>query len=805
MEETIEGICRDLSSFRLQRSDFKIEKMIAQGGFGKVYLASLVQNGSKCAFKELICDNNDERQIQLFAREVRILAMCDNYFLLPFVGFIPEHPFSMITEFIPNGSLYDALHSNKNQIQLDGTNKTIIAMGIACGLARLHSLNIIHRDMKSLNILLDSKLFPRICDFGISRFGGDPNAAMTQQIGTPHWMAPEMFESANYTNKVDVYAYAILLWEVLTQQTPFKGMSAIQIMTGICTKRERPAIPPNTPSSLRKLIQACWHQNPESRPSFEKVFKLFESHKVKFEGCDDAKVTAALQEITSSAQFYGTRGLIMSGAPTFSRPAIEQTVSSVSPSSNPTSTSIFNILVSGNNSLIEAQMKLITAQTCQFFFEALWHLLTNVRQPEYVKPALIALLKILVMNNDVLADFVNRQLYLSLPFDTQDNMNISLSILLPVFEKHPNNVTADLIKIILPCLSLAAVKIIRLFAVYCESFDNIENPWQVADILILRAEDFINGGASIPLIQILYRLLVNHDVFYEGRRDNCAAVFVRCLSSNTFDCVKTAYSALIAIRVPILTIDPELLVSHLSIDNIALDVLELLSVSPLNSLSYSLIQRVAAYASLNEIGAHALCRMVSSNQGAASFLDAASIWLSPDTLAVENQLRVLLIILSFPDFRPIVATHPLLFEFLYRSTSKNDIEIHTAIASMIRRLPFSASDVDQLSQHGFIESYISKTIEFNDYNGVVHCFLLIDMLSRIRFVPEYLKFLSCVLGTIQTTPQLHSYALSYLLLMCMSPTAIEELKRMRVADVLRTVTVQPELNQYMNDLLSTLG
>ena len=133
-----------------------------------------------------------------FCREVAILASNSNPFIVPFIGFNPEEH-TIMTKFMPNGSLDNYLNNEK---QLNPTQLTIIAAGIAHALARIHETGIIYRDVKPQNILLDEKMYPIICDFGISR---DFTQVMTHNTGTLCFMAPEQITTGIYDQKADVY------------------------------------------------------------------------------------------------------------------------------------------------------------------------------------------------------------------------------------------------------------------------------------------------------------------------------------------------------------------------------------------------------------------------------------------------------------------------------------------------------------------------------------------------------------------------------------------------------------------------
>ena len=288
--ESVESLQETLSKFLTNTNDYKIIKTIGRGGYGKVDVGIHQKTGKKVAIKELFLSELEGRQLKLYSREVQILSKLKSPFLLHLDGFTTTHPYCIITDFIEKGSLFDALHHKSGAPKLTPTNKTIIAMGIAYGMKDLHKMDIIHRDLKSLNILLDDNIYPKICDFGISRFKKQDGSALTLQIGTPHWMAPELYDPKGYNNKVDVFAYGVILWEILTEATPFKGRTAMQIMTAICQKGERPLFPGDTPQCLIDLINLCWYQTPEERPTFAQIYKLFAEKKVMYSGTNTEEI-----------------------------------------------------------------------------------------------------------------------------------------------------------------------------------------------------------------------------------------------------------------------------------------------------------------------------------------------------------------------------------------------------------------------------------------------------------------------------------------------------------------------------------
>ncbi|KAH0795431.1 TKL family protein kinase [Histomonas meleagridis] len=296
-KQTLEEQLAPISNFKVSYSDFEKEKQIGKGAYSEVYLAIHTPTQIRTALKVLTAKELQGTQRTYFVREVFILATIQNPFLVQFLGYTDTYPYCIVTQFVECGSLYDALNHSPSSPTLSNTDKTNIAMCIAYGMNSLHKCQIIHRDLKSLNILLDSNSLPKIIDFGISRFHTSKSELNTTTIGTPHWMAPEMFNSSNYDEKVDVYSYGVLLWEMLTGGTPFDGLTPFQIMTAVCQNAQRPQIPEDSPEGLTNLINACWAQDPTDRPSFEEVFQQFVSHEVYFEDTNHEVVQSLIEFI----------------------------------------------------------------------------------------------------------------------------------------------------------------------------------------------------------------------------------------------------------------------------------------------------------------------------------------------------------------------------------------------------------------------------------------------------------------------------------------------------------------------------
>ena len=269
-------------------NQFEMLELIGSGAFSVVYKVKENETGKHYAAKVLNFkidkDSSLQNEVLLLLREVNLISSLDHPAILKFIGFSPTDfegfPFpTIVTELAPNDSLEDIIKLEASSLSpkgWDDTRKLINIYGIASGLQYLHLHDIIHRDMKPANILLDDYLFPKIADFGLSKITTSVSKSLNLQSqdhfkGTPVYMAPEILKNENYSKSVDVYAFAIIVYQILTGITPYADLILHQLMHKVVFLRERPELTNDIPEAYRKLIEKCWSNNPAERPTFDKI------------------------------------------------------------------------------------------------------------------------------------------------------------------------------------------------------------------------------------------------------------------------------------------------------------------------------------------------------------------------------------------------------------------------------------------------------------------------------------------------------------------------------------------------------
>jgi serine/threonine protein kinase len=278
------GELSGFTDYNMDISRFRRIQKLGEGTFGTVYLAQDTLTDWKVVIKELHHAELSQREMELFRREIHILVTAHNPFVLPCVGFSFRSPYSIVCPYMASGSLWDILHNSRGAT-LSATQKTCIAIGVAHGMRYLHRQGIMHRDLKSPNVLLDGMGLPKIGDFGLSRFmdSDSAEALATKGIGTPQWMAPEQLGGAPYGLAVDVYAFGIVLYELFTGQTPFhdRRETGTQLFE-LIRQGARPTVTGG--SDIENLMRRCWKADPTERPTFEEIYTLLSTSIVQVPG-----------------------------------------------------------------------------------------------------------------------------------------------------------------------------------------------------------------------------------------------------------------------------------------------------------------------------------------------------------------------------------------------------------------------------------------------------------------------------------------------------------------------------------------
>ncbi|KAL6560523.1 Serine/threonine-protein kinase edr1 [Orobanche gracilis] len=241
-----------------------------QGSYGEVYHADW--NGTEVAVKKFLDQDFSGAALDEFKREVRIMRRLRHPNVVLFMGAVTRPPnLSIITEFLPRGSLYRIIR--RPHCHIDEKRRIRMALDVAKGMNCLHTSipTIVHRDLKSPNLLVDNNWNVKVCDFGLSRLKNNTFLSSKSTAGTPEWMAPEVLRNEPSNEKCDVYSFGVILWELATLKLPWSGMNPMQVVGAVGFQNRRLDIPNEVDPLVARIIRECWQMDPNMRPSFAQL------------------------------------------------------------------------------------------------------------------------------------------------------------------------------------------------------------------------------------------------------------------------------------------------------------------------------------------------------------------------------------------------------------------------------------------------------------------------------------------------------------------------------------------------------
>ncbi|KAK0163477.1 hypothetical protein PV327_007152 [Microctonus hyperodae] len=275
--DRVSSVIDKVQPIEIDFHELQLEEVIGVGGFGKVYRGFWQKH--EVAVKAARQDPDEDRSVTLenVRQEAKLFWLLEHENIVQLEGVCLKEPnMCLVMEYARGGSLNRVLSGRKIRpdVLVDW------AIQIARGMDYLHNkapISLIHRDLKSSNVLLSEPIENedlqcktlKITDFGLAR--EVYKTTRMSAAGTYAWMAPEVIKQSTFSKASDVWSYGVLLWELLTGETPYKGIDALAVAYGVAVNKLTLPIPSTCPQPWRCLMEACWASDSHARPGFVEI------------------------------------------------------------------------------------------------------------------------------------------------------------------------------------------------------------------------------------------------------------------------------------------------------------------------------------------------------------------------------------------------------------------------------------------------------------------------------------------------------------------------------------------------------
>ena len=723
-------------------SDFIFGGVLGKGGFGEVRKAVQISTQRFCASKQIFESRIEGNMFKRYVSEIDTMLKCENLFMVPLVGFTIEPPYTIITEYMPNGSLDKYTRSNpKDGIVLSPNQKAIIAIGIAYGMTFLHKNGIIHRDLKTANIFLDSNMWPKIADFGIARFEGK-NKNLTEAIGTPQFMAPELISSTSYDMKVDVYSYALILYEMCELEKPFKDISIDELFKKVVENGERPVFTKKTPKVLRKFIEKCWAQDPRERPTFIEIFKAFKEWKIKWPKCDKNEIDTFLQYIANDEK---KREEALDEIDTKNDSFVKTLVNSMEETTKiamSQNESIEDLLSNCSNPHFERYVTYYAEKIDPSLFDVFYKPISTNFQRNIPSSALTIIIRscnlLMKRNNEFTRLLLKNGYFNNIPLNNEkclDEIVTSFTILLA---ESPEHIDLSFSQRIVDVTKLKTEKMLVVISFYLRS-EKVQDSYPIIQILLSLEEHMFNNAFGYLYLSLLFYILndlcsknVSEELFTSMKN-----IFIRFSNSKIPLTRATSYSLISQLSLNIKIDDNQTLINDLYNDITQNSALLLITKQISKNYSISILNTLLKCVQNNSKAWISLYQIAESVNASKFFVDNLK-WLDYIDQNPHEVCKLFLILISNPQQRNILFETPYMPKIIKNLMEIPNDDRYDALSLVIPLYATTTKRIEDISlknNSSILKDFFTSC--FSDSFKARNCVLVVaDAIGRVCYIDE---------------------------------------------------------------------
>lgn len=317
-DELERGDAFGLREWVIPRAALQLHARIGKGSFGSVHRCVLSgEEEQHYVAKQISPLRTKPEDRSCLVNEMHVWSSVKHPNCVAFRGVVfgpkERDDYFLLCELMPGGSVHDRL-VRRAATDAPPPKRAVLnreMLQVASAMMHLHSLGIIHRDLKSSNVLIGKDGRLAVSDFGLARYT-HPDGEMTAETGSYRWMAPEVIRHEKYGCPCDVYSYGLFCYELLSNRVPYADMAAVAAALRVARFGIRPDLPASAPSDVCEVIKSCWQQDPRERPTFTSVCASLEALRASLTVHGDADdATPATPTGSPPSTDHGKRGPAM--------------------------------------------------------------------------------------------------------------------------------------------------------------------------------------------------------------------------------------------------------------------------------------------------------------------------------------------------------------------------------------------------------------------------------------------------------------------------------------------------------------
>lgn len=784
----LSDLLEEFPQYQMDINDFAISEEVLQTPVANYFRGTYNPKLCECIIKEINEKSLQEDNFKQFSSEIRTLAASNNICVVKFIGFTSTPPYAIITEYLSNDTLESLIYSsdeNKKQ-NLTDTTLTNIAMGIAFGMKHLHSLSIIHRDLKLSNIIIDKNFIPKISEFGLARIY-DQDSLLTKQVGAYPYMSPECAIGNSYDQSTDVYSYGMLLYELCENTKPFPGLKQAQIIKFVYKQGLRPKFTVKTPESLKELIKQCWDADPNKRPTFDEIFEKFHEGSVFFTKADKSEVNkfarmliikmAKMEESSirnnPESDLTSKKRKIRNLKPKseesqedneeeeyysyyydeYDESDLENVISSIKMPTKIRKASIYedseinklnhvNIDDLTQKGFKNLMNNLLNSSIDSFYenYESISKYYKDISPNAVIIFIIDNILKLIESNSEFIVQLDAKKFFTTIKNIEDNNVADKLvDCYLQIISKDPMIINENHTGTITDLLKKCPRKMFSVMHRYCSVFDRLQNPWPTVDILLQIHNYFLNTEYCSEILTILYNLVNDYEIYLNSRGSHVLGVFIISLNSQNTEAVSTAYDGIILLMKDFGALDFNVVISHLSHETLWKKSIDLLVRCDEIPFSQDLITLLIIHLNESRYAWLILLRIASSAND-NNIIAKNNKWMIYSEFFTKESLRLFLILFSRKENRQILCESEYFGAFMTSLAKCRDPEVFTSLVTILTRIEITQNIFENLENNKFTKYFLETCLTSTSDTVSFYAIVILDRLCRVGYTDAYLIY-----------------------------------------------------------------
>ena len=688
-----------------------------------------------------------------FAREVSIVNACNHRFILQLAGYTTEAPFSILSEYFPGKSLKHAMYTtnptkakSKKKIAFSGMHLTTIALSIAHAMMYLHEkLNILHGNLALKSIQLDSKQRPILTHFE-DAFYDDADRPKTLRTVVFPSMAPEMVDSTIYNKKVDVYAFAFILFEMCEGYHPYEGMSEDEILALLTRETVNLKFSSSTTEPMKNMILRCCAKNPDDRPSFKEIFAEFTAGNLIIGKADQQRIMRiaskleenylakeviqatvqpgeiVLPEIPKNANLFdiaATRGIFDDS------PKIEINKKLISNTSQPKFLDNFKMYGEKCND-----------NTAKEFYDATSQFLT----PKNSRSIRIAAFNIYFQTMQHVKKLIDvsydSQLYFNLPTTDDELIQCSLDLMASLFILRPTKVTTEILETLETFIKLRPCEMATLFAQFVRRLSPFQLYFPILNLFFDSYEVYAQNKNACPLfIRFWANVFQSNIVLLRSLEPKLKNVVSQLIKTDSLTILDETYCfiAILCDLLPGFEIDYEIIIKHLSLEEPIESIFSVLMRQKSLPVDKRLCNLLIKWAFDIDKAQTVLYQFTYQNEESALMVTSNKSWLVDGLSSEYGVYTILLMLYKHPKCISVVSQYEQLPNTLLKFILTNDAFTLATIGTLIDLSITDEKSFKRFEAVGVFVSFFQNAAQSVEKSVVISASDLIRSLSKYSF------------------------------------------------------------------------